>query len=411
MDTGVSICKNENKTKERSHGRFLLDGGKGVESMKFIVMEKIRKGMRLARPVYNKEGVLLYDVNSKLTKQAVNSIKNFGLLGVYILEPTEPEQEMSEEDREFERFQTMAQFELKFQLDKLIAQQSQKDIQKLADKIIKQYGKLDHKINFNKTLRSNEDYVYKHALSVAILCTLMSSTLNMSYMEQINIVTAALIHELGRAMIPREILKKGNKLTEDDQYIINKCEIEGNELIQKDFEIPSLTRIMVSQNLKEIKGASDPDAKLLDGTKVLRVADAFDTMTSMNVSGEPTSDVRAIRHLINNKMMFDEVAVGALLKSINILNPGVCVELSNKEKGLVIKENEENILRPVVLGFNNNEVYDLRDDFTYMRVRLFDVMKTMDSRVHMDKETIDKYLKEYADISTNSTSEQPEKKS
>lgn len=230
-------------------------------------------------------------------------------------------------------------------------------------------------------------------------------------MEQINIVTAALIHELGRAMIPREILKKGNKLTEDDQYIINKCEIEGNELIQKDFEIPSLTRIMVSQNLKEIKGASDPDAKLLDGTKVLRVADAFDTMTSMNVSGEPTSDVRAIRHLINNKKMFDEVAVGALLKSINILNPGVCVELSNKEKGLVIKENEENILRPVVLGFNNNEVYDLRDDFTYMRVRLFDVMKTMDSRVHMDKETIDKYLKEYADISTNSTSEQPEKKS
>ena len=168
-------------------------------------------------------------------------------------------------------------------------------------------------------------------------------------MEQINIVTAALIHELGRAMIPREILKKGNKLTEDDQYIINKCEIAGNELIQKDFEIPSLTRIMVSQNLKEIKGASDPDAKLLDGTKVLRVADAFDTMTSMNVSGEPTSDVRAIRHLINNKKMFDEVAVGALLKSINILNPGVCVELSNKEKGLVIKENEENILRPVVL--------------------------------------------------------------
>ena len=182
-------------------------------------------------------------------------------------------------------------------------------------------------------------------------------------------------------------------------------------MIQKDFEIPSLTRIMVSQNLKEIKGAIDPDAKLLDGTKVLRVADAFDTMTSMNVSGEPTSDVRAIRHLINNKKMFDEVAVGALLKSINILNPGVCVELSNKEKGLVIKENEENILRPVVLGFNNNEVYDLRDDFTYMRVRLFDVMKTMDSRVHMDKETIDKYLKEYADISTNSTSEQPKKKS
>lgn len=366
--------------------------------MKFIVMDKLKKGMRLARPVYNKEGVMLYDINTKLTKQGVNSIKNFGLLGVYILEPTEPAQEMTEEERDFERFETMSQFELKKQLDMLIARENNKDIQKLADSIIKKYGKIDHKINFNKSLRSPEDYIYKHSLSVAILCTLMSSVLNMSYMEQINIVTAALIHELGRAMIPPEILKKGNKLSEDDIYIVNKCEIEGNELIQKDYEIPSLTRIMVSQNLKGIKGTNSPDAKLLEGTKVLQVADAYDSMTGMNIMGEPSSDIAAVRYLINNKKNFDETAVGALLKSINILTPGVCVELSNKEKGLVIRENEENILRPVVLGFNNNEIYDLRDDYVYMKIRIYDVMKTMDNRVHMDKATIEMYLKKYGDI-------------
>lgn len=366
--------------------------------MKFIVMDKLKKGMRLARPVYNKEGVMLYDINTKLTKQGVNSIKNFGLLGVYILEPTEPAQEMTEEERDFERFETMSQFELKKQLDMLIARENNKDIQKLADSIIKKYGKIDHKINFNKSLRSPEDYIYKHSLSVAILCTLMSSVLNMSYMEQINIVTAALIHELGRAMIPPEILKKGNKLSEDDIYIVNKCEIEGNELIQKDYEIPSLTRIMVSQNLKGIKGTNSPDAKLLEGTKVLQVADAYDSMTGMNITGEPSSDIAAVRYLINNKKNFDETAVGALLKSINILTPGVCVELSNKEKGLVIRENEENILRPVVLGFNNNEIYDLRDDYVYMKIRIYDVMKTMDNRVHMDKATIEMYLKKYGDI-------------
>lgn len=366
--------------------------------MKFIVMDKLKKGMRLARPVYNKEGVMLYDINTKLTKQGVNSIKNFGLLGVYILEPTEPAQEMTEEERDFERFETMLQFELKKQLDMLIARENNKDIQKLADSIIKKYGKIDHKINFNKSLRSPEDYIYKHSLSVAILCTLMSSVLNMSYMEQINIVTAALIHELGRAMIPPEILKKGNRLSEDDIYIVNKCEIEGNELIQKDYEIPSLTRIMVSQNLKGIKGTNSPDAKLLEGTKVLQVADAYDSMTGMNIMGEPSSDIAAVRYLINNKKNFDETAVGALLKSINILTPGVCVELSNKEKGLVIRENEENILRPVVLGFNNNEIYDLRDDYVYMKIRIYDVMKTMDNRVHMDKATIEMYLKKYGDI-------------
>lgn len=374
----------------------LLENDIWKKCMKFIMIDKLKRGMRLARPVYNKDGVMLYDMNTRLNKQGVNSIKNFELLGVYILEPTEPLQEMSDEDREFERFQTMAQFSLKKELDMIIKKEKEKNIQKLADSIIKQYGKVGHKINFNKTLRSSEDYVYKHSISVAILCTLMSGQLNMSYMEQINIVTAALIHELGRAMVPAGILKKGNKLKEEDVYTISKCEIEGNELIQKDFEIPSLTRIIISQNIREIKGTNSPDSKLLEGTKMLRVADVFDSMTSMNISGEPSSDIAAVRYLINNKNMFDEKHVGALLKSINILVPGVCVELSNKEKGLVIKENEENILRPVVLGFNNNEVYDLSDDYTFMRVRLFDVLKTMDNRIPLDKETIERYIKEHS---------------
>jgi hypothetical protein len=115
-------------------------------------------------------------------------------------------------------------------------------------------------------------------------------------------------------------------------------------------------------------------------------------MTSMNASGEPHSDVEAVRYLLDNKDTFDEKIVGALLKSINILVPGVCVELSNKEKGLVIKENKDNILRPIVLGFNNNTIYDLSDDYTFENVKLQDILKTTDNRVPIDQSTIDEYL-------------------
>ena len=364
--------------------------------MKFVSMENLKKGMRLARPVYNKDGVMLYDVNTKLNKQGVNSIKNFGLLGIYILEPTEPMQEISKEDREFERFQTVAQFTLKKELDNMVQNKAGYEIQQLSDSIIRQFGGLGHKINFLKTLRSPEDYVYKHSLSVAVLCALMTAQLNMSYMEQMNIVTAALLHEIGRIMIPSQILKKSGNLTKEEQHVINKCEMEGYEIVQKNFDIPSLTRIMISQNFKELKGTSNAETKLLEGTKLIRVADIFDSMTSMNVSGEPSSDVTAVRYLLSNKNSFDEKAVGALLKSINILVPGVCVELSNKEKGLVIRENEDNILRPVVLGFSNNEIYDLSNDLTFMRVRLFDILKTMDNRLPIDKDIlIEKYRNSY----------------
>ena len=50
--------------------------------MRFVRTDDLTKGMRLAKPVYNRNGVLLYDRNTKLTKQGINSIQNFGLIGI-----------------------------------------------------------------------------------------------------------------------------------------------------------------------------------------------------------------------------------------------------------------------------------------------------------------------------------------
>lgn len=74
--------------------------------MQFKRIEELKAGMRLARPIYNKNGVLLYERDSKLTQQGISSIKNFGLIGLFILEPAEPAPPMTAEDIEFERFQT-----------------------------------------------------------------------------------------------------------------------------------------------------------------------------------------------------------------------------------------------------------------------------------------------------------------
>jgi len=60
------------------------------ESMQFIRSEELRPGLRIAKPIYNKDGVLLYERNSRLTIPAINSIRNFDLIGIYILEPAEP---------------------------------------------------------------------------------------------------------------------------------------------------------------------------------------------------------------------------------------------------------------------------------------------------------------------------------
>lgn len=45
--------------------------------MQFVESNDLKPGMRLAKPVYNKMGVLLYDRNSYLTASGIKSIEEF----------------------------------------------------------------------------------------------------------------------------------------------------------------------------------------------------------------------------------------------------------------------------------------------------------------------------------------------
>ena len=147
--------------------------------MIFVTTNDLKKGMRLAKPVYNKNGVLLYGRDTKLTEQGIVSIKNFSLIGIYVLEPA-----VSEDDIEFERFQTMAVFSIKDDMKALLARKVPPNLNRLADMIIKNYGGGDKKISFTQNLRSPSDYVYKHSLNVAILAALISGQIKESLEEQ-----------------------------------------------------------------------------------------------------------------------------------------------------------------------------------------------------------------------------------
>ena len=53
--------------------------------MLFVKTEDLCPGMRLAKPIYNRLGVLLYERNTELTPQGINSIRKFSLIGIYVL--------------------------------------------------------------------------------------------------------------------------------------------------------------------------------------------------------------------------------------------------------------------------------------------------------------------------------------
>lgn len=360
--------------------------------MIYVKAEDLKVGMRLARPIYNKKGILLYGRNDKITKQGIESVKNFGLIGLYILEPAEPLPPMSDEEIEFERFQTMAVFTIKEDLDNIMKGKSPEGLMKQTDELVRRFGNLFHKIRFNQNLRSPEDYVYKHALNVAILATLISHRAGFGIVEQAEVVVAALLHDVGKLSLPPALRSKTENLEEDEMETVARQVLLGVDKISKTFKMPSgvkgaLMHMCQLQYMPE--KASD---KISNTVKVLMVANAYDEYTAMRLGEDPHTEVEAVRMLQSNPALYDPEMVKHLLDSIQILFPGVCVELTNNEKGLVIRENEKDILRPMVLGFDYNKIYNLDMGSVYKEVQLKNIMKTMDNRIKVDPETLKQYL-------------------
>ncbi len=81
--------------------------------MKFVRTEDLKAGMRLAKPIYNKKVCCFMSAIPHSPRRGIASAKNFGLIGVYILEPAEPLPPLSREDLEFEQLQTVYIFRLR----------------------------------------------------------------------------------------------------------------------------------------------------------------------------------------------------------------------------------------------------------------------------------------------------------
>ena len=221
---------------------------------------------------------------------------------------------------------------------------------------------------------------------MAILAAMMSHVLNIKREDQMNIITAALVHDVGKMSIPPAVAKKDN-WNEDELELVATYEQAGYELIGNIFYgEPSVKRLCVQMN-KALKGAEDIRGKLSLGAKVLMVAETYDTMTAMRLNLPPESEVVTLRYLLDRSQIYDPAIVDALVQSINILIPGVSVELSTREKAIVIRNNEDNVLRPMVLGFKDNNIIDLEDK-NYKDIEITDIMKTMDNRYVIDTQTL-----------------------
>jgi len=365
--------------------------------MQFIRSAELRPGLRIAKPIYNKDGVLLYERNSRLTIPAITSIRNFDLIGIYILEPAEPVPPFTREDLEFEQAQTIYLFKLKDLYEKVHKRQPLDKLEALVDDIIKRYGCLTHRVNFNQNLRSAHDFMYKHATSIAILTAMIGQHIDMPEEDFKSLITAALLYGFGYRFLSKNIMDKDEEFTEYD----NKSK---QAALEKGINYLNVSTDPISYLPKALRVAeyyilsSNPDRKIEHPTEdvlllaeILKVAVEFDMMTGMIMGHKPESEIVAMNSLRERTKEFNETIVTILAQCIHIIPTGASVDLNNGEKAVVLVENHKNYMQPVILRLRDNNVYDLSDPVVNRRIQIVDIMKTMDNRVEIDVNTIKQF--------------------
>ena len=273
-----------------------------------------------------------------------------------------------------------------------------RNIENLIKVLLKNYCKVDKKVNFMQNIRSTEDHVYKHCLNVAIMVSMMGARLKISHEDMRYLIYAALIHDIGELVMSKDDeSEENNKISGKRHEILAKSAQRGIKLLLDNVHIPHKVidilnhRIRILQNIQ----VEDIPIDVVISTRTLQVAEIYDDITAMKVGEEPSSEVVAVRYLLGEVEKLGSRIVGSLIDSLKILYPGICVELTNNISGLVIKGNEDDVLRPIVLGFRDNIVYNLYDDKLFKVVQIKDIMKSMDKRVHLEQSTIDEYMRKY----------------
>ena len=222
-------------------------------------------------------------------------------------------------------------------------------------------------------LKSYDDYTYSHSLSVAVISTAIGEALGMGHSDLRRLCKSAILHDIGKASVPIELINKPTRLDSDEFSIIKQHPIFGyGYLSHTSAGDEDLLRAVIYHH-ERVDGSGYPHGfkgnKIPLWSRIIAVADVYDALTSNRPYRVPFRPGEAIEYLMGGvgKAFDYDVTVG-FLRKVDVYPIGSVLSLSNGKTAVVY--NNENTLRPVVRILSSGEVVDLYRDRKYLSVTI-----------------------------------------
>lgn len=216
-------------------------------------------------------------------------------------------------------------------------------------------------------MRHVDDLTFAHSLNVALICNVLAEWQGMSK-EDIEIATlCGLLHDIGKLVLPEEIINKKEKLTFEEMQIFKKHPYEGFKIL-KSKGVDSRIANAALMHHERCDGKGYPVGytadKIDEFAKLVSIANDYDTTASnragMGISApSPFSVIQMLEK--EGLRKYDSFFVMTFLE--NIINTFISntVQLNDGRTGEVIMVDKNHPSRPLIKCPDNSFI-DLREE-------------------------------------------------
>ena len=210
------------------------------------------------------------------------------------------------------------------------------------------------------------DYNLHHCVHLAILGGLMARWMGLTGIDRQNMVLAGLFLDIGKQMIPKDLLEKKGLLTEEEFDILKNHVVDSFKIVEKS-ELAGRTDLMngIIQHHERDDGTGYPSGLKGDAIttfgKVLAILDCYDAMASSRSYAEKRSPFEVFKVLYADVLdgkLDSEYAV-LFMRKMNAALNGCWLRLSDGSAGRIVYVDESRVTAMPVIQLADGGFIDL----------------------------------------------------